>query len=50
MGALLCVGVAHVNDNKASGACVCACVCVFLWGPVQGEGLSAPVGVCVWAR
>lgn len=44
MGVHLCVGEAHVNGNKASGL---AMVCVSLWGLVQGEGLSASIGVCV---
>ena len=38
--------VVNINGNKASGLavlCLCVCVCVF----VQGEGLSAPIGVCV---
>lgn len=29
---------------------LCVSVSVSLWGLVQGEGLSAPIGVCVWAR
>lgn len=47
MGVHLCVGEAHVNGNKASGL---AMVCVSLWGLVRGEGLSASIGVCVWAH